>query len=360
MAMGRSIIKVVVGPLTDMFVDSFRNGRLPPSLNLANISLILKKNKPSDECGSYRPISLINVDSKILSKVLARRLENYLPSLINDNQTGFIKGRFSYSNVRRLLNVVQYSSGMQHRALTISLDAEKAFDRVEWRFMWDVLGRFGLGEEFINWIKLIYHSPEACVLSNGMHSSPFPLSRLLFALTLEPLAEAIRNSKEIHAVTLGKTTHKIALYADDILLFLSNPEVSVPATLSIINSFGSISGYKVNYTKSEAMPLGNYSSTSSETNFPFRWATSGFVYLGIKVSPNVEDLRRLNFVPTIRTVKNDLERWHDLPLSWMGRISLIKMNILPRLLYPLQISIMDIKEGFLGSGKGPFTIYLAQ
>ena len=272
-----------------------------------------------------RPVSLINVDSKILSKVLARRLEGYLPSLINEDQTGFIRGRFSYSNVRRLLNVVQYSSQMQHRALGISLDAEKAFDRVEWAFMWDVLDRFGLGEGLINWIKLIYHSPEACVLTNGVRSSPFPLCRgtrqgcplspLLFALTLEPLAECIRNSKDIHGVTLGKTTHKIALYADDVLLFLSNPEISVPATLSIIDTYGSISGYKVNYTKSEAVPLGNYGSTSSVGNFPFRWATSGFVYLGIKVSAKVEDLWRLNFLPTIRAVKNDLERWHDLPLS---------------------------------------------
>lgn len=145
-------------------------------------------------------------------------------------------------------------------------------------------------------------------MTNGI-SSPFPLSRgtrrsyprslLHFALTLEPLVERIRNSKEIYCVTLGKTTHKIALYADDDLLFLSKPEVSVPATLSISNSFGTISGYKVNYTKSEAIPLRNYSSTSSDTNFPFRWATSGFVYLGIKVSSDVEDLRRLNFVPTI-------------------------------------------------------------
>lgn len=110
----KKMSRAVVGPLTDMFLDSFRNGCLPPSLNLANISLILKKNKPPEECGSYRPVSLINVDSKILSKVLARRLENCLPLLINDDQTGFIRRRLSCSNVRRLLNVVQYSTGHGH------------------------------------------------------------------------------------------------------------------------------------------------------------------------------------------------------------------------------------------------------
>lgn len=123
--------------------------------------------------------------------------------------------------------------------------------------MWDVLYNFGLGEEFIKWIKIIYHSPEACVLTNGVRSSPFPLGRgtrpgcllfsLLFALTFEPLVEHIRTSKNIHGITLGKTTHP-ALYVDDVLLFRSNPETSVPATLSIINTFGSISGYKVNYS----------------------------------------------------------------------------------------------------------------
>uniref|UniRef100_A0A3Q3NAX5 Reverse transcriptase domain-containing protein n=1 Tax=Labrus bergylta TaxID=56723 RepID=A0A3Q3NAX5_9LABR len=160
-----------------------------------------------------------------------------------------------------------------------------------------------------------------------------PLSPLLFALMLEPLANCIRGSKDIHGVSLGRTTHKITLYADDILLFLTSPETSVPATLSIINEFVLISGYKVNHMKSEAMPLGNFGSTSSFANFPFRWATSGFTYLGTKVSPNAADLWRLNFAPTIKNVKNDLERWHHLPPSWIGRISLI----LPKLLYPLQM-----------------------
>ena len=213
--------------------------------------------------------------------------------------------------------------------------------------MWDVLDTFGLGGEFSNWMKVIYHSPEACVLTNGVHSSPFPLHRgtrqgcplspLLFALTLEPLAERIRNHQDIHGVTLGRTVHKMALYADDIILFVTRPEISVPAILSVINAFSLISGYKVNDSKSEAMPLGDFGSINLLSNFPFRWATSGFVYLGIKVSPNTEDLGKLNFTSTIRALKKDLERWHDLPLSWLGRISLIKMSILPRLLYPLQM-----------------------
>lgn len=80
----------LVGPLTDMCLDSFNRGSLPPTLRTANISVILKKNKPPDICGSYRPISLISVDSKLLSKLLARRLEKFLPTLINSDQTGLV------------------------------------------------------------------------------------------------------------------------------------------------------------------------------------------------------------------------------------------------------------------------------
>lgn len=89
--------------------------------------MILKIGKPPEECGSYRSISLIGVGSKILLKVFARRLEGLLPSLINPDQTGFIQNRLSSLNIRRLLNVIQYTNQHGGRALTVSLDAEKAF-----------------------------------------------------------------------------------------------------------------------------------------------------------------------------------------------------------------------------------------
>lgn len=168
---------LLVRPLTDMYLDSFETGRLPPTLNIANTTLILKKDKPPDVCGSFRPISLINVDNKLLSKLLAARLEKLLPFLINTDQTGFIQGRLSVTNVRRLLNVIQYSKKTNHGALAVSLDTEKAFDRVEWEYIFDALERFGLGGDFLKWIKVLYSSPQACVVTGGMQSPPFPLRR---------------------------------------------------------------------------------------------------------------------------------------------------------------------------------------
>ena len=123
--------KVIVEPLTSMYTESFERATFPPTLNSANISLNLKRGKSSDCCASYRLISLIRVDCKVLSKLLARRLEVYLPALIKPDQTGFIKNRLSCSNVQRLLNVIQYANFSQERILCVTLDAAKAFDRVE-------------------------------------------------------------------------------------------------------------------------------------------------------------------------------------------------------------------------------------
>ena len=90
-----------------MFNDSFMKGILPQSLRKAHNSLILKKGKIPEDCSSYRPISLLNADLKLLYKMLTTRLEGLLPILINDDQTGFIKGRNSYNNMHRLLNTIQ-------------------------------------------------------------------------------------------------------------------------------------------------------------------------------------------------------------------------------------------------------------
>ncbi len=136
---------------------------------------------------------------------------------------------------------------------------------------------------------------------------------------------------------MGGTIHKTALYAVNILLFLTSPEISAPTISAIINKFSYISGYRINFSKSEAMSSGSFSDTSLLVNFPFKWSIAGFMYLGLKISPDIQDLWKLNFAPIVASVKQDLIRRHDLPLSIIGRVSLIKMNVLPRLLYPLQM-----------------------
>ena len=121
--------------LIEMFDESFNSLKLPPTLNQASISLILKKNKDPLSRSNYRPIRLLSVDVKHLSKLLAMRLETILPSIISPEQTGFIRNRYSFSNLRRLFNVVYNPPTSSVPEALIWLDAGKAFDRVEVSFL---------------------------------------------------------------------------------------------------------------------------------------------------------------------------------------------------------------------------------
>lgn len=96
---------------------------------------------------------------------------------------------------------------------------------------------------------------------------------LLFAIALEPLAEAITVSTSIQDLVISTTQHKISLYADDVLLFITSPETSMPPLVNVIRLFSSFSGYKINFNKSEAMPLG--SLTDMPNTIPFFFLSNG-------------------------------------------------------------------------------------
>ncbi len=211
-----------------VFSESLQNGCLPASLYQATISLLLKKDKNPLECGSYRPISLLNCDYKILAKLLSICFENSVGQIISPDQTGFIRDRYYFSNIRRLFNIL-YSSHSNNPEVVLSLDAEKVFDRVEWNYLFQVLGKFGFGHIFTSWIKLLYAAPKASVRTNDVFLEYFnlqrgtrqgcPLSPLLFAIAIEPLAIALRSSAKVCGITRAGTVHKVSLYADDLLLF---------------------------------------------------------------------------------------------------------------------------------------------
>uniref|UniRef100_A0A3Q3H395 Reverse transcriptase domain-containing protein n=2 Tax=Kryptolebias marmoratus TaxID=37003 RepID=A0A3Q3H395_KRYMA len=323
--------------------DILRNG-IPPSWRHASISLLLKEGKSPLDCSSFRPISLLNVDYKIVAKVLARRLENILPKIINPDQAGFIKMRYGTDNIRRVLNVVQYLNTHKKPAVIVSLDAEKAFDRVEWQFLFQVLHKFGLGPNFINLVKSFYSDPTASVNTNGLMSEPFkihrgcrqgcPLSPLLFTLFIEPLAEIIRTNPDVSGINIGGRNHVISLFADDVLLYMCNPEKSIPAILESMATFSALSGYKINLGKSVATPFGIPSENLTQS--PFQLSMRGFKYLGISVPPDLNNLFGANYSPLIQKIKHDLIKWAPLPSSFLGRINIIKMNILPRLNYLYQ------------------------
>lgn len=123
-------------------------------------------------------MSLINVNAKLLAKILAMRPETLvMPILIHPDQVGFIKNRSSADNVHRLLHLIWQVRNCPEPIVAFSLDADKAFDRDEVTYLFRTLHNFGFGPAFIKLVRLLYCNPQASVLTKGNMSSGFPLHR---------------------------------------------------------------------------------------------------------------------------------------------------------------------------------------
>lgn len=315
----KTFLPKLLKPLLLMYNHAIEIGRLPESLELALITVLPKPGRDPKLCSSYRPISLLSTDYKIFSKILSLRLEKHIPDLIHLDQTGFIQNRSPFDNVRRLFNIIHASETDNSATIAVSLDAEKAFDRVEWPYLFDVMNRMNFGPTFIKLVKMLYICPVAQIQTNNDISSRITLSRstrqgcglspLLFALAIEPLATAIRSHPSVKGKQVGGTTHKISLYADDILVYLTEPELSIPTLLEILSEFSAISGYKINLNKSVVMPLNAAGSQISRRIIPFQWCSEKLTYLGLQI-PNVcSRAFSLNYLPLLKKTEAELNRW---------------------------------------------------
>ena len=157
----------LIGPdMVATFNDTFTGGSLSFSQRTGLITLLYKKHDRLDT-KNWRPISLLCTDYKILSKVLTNQLKSVLASVISESQLCGVPGRFSGSNSRTLQDIVNYCNFHRSGGAIVSLDQEKAFDRVDWGYMQKVLQRMNFGPSFCSWVRLLYHNIFSRVLVNG-------------------------------------------------------------------------------------------------------------------------------------------------------------------------------------------------
>ena len=161
-----------------------------------------------------------------------------------------------------------------------------------------------------------------------------PLSPLLFNIVLEVLARAIRQEKKIKGIQLGKEEVKLSLFVDNMILYLEDPTISAQNLLKLRSKFSKVSGYKINVQKSQAFLYTNNRLTESQimSKLPFTIATKGIKYLGIQLTKNVKDLFKENYKPLLKEIREDTKRWRNISCSWLGRISIVKMAILSKVI----------------------------
>ena len=321
------------------------------------LRLIPKKGKDLTLIKNWRPISLLNTDYKLLTRILSSRLQKVLPSVISKDQSGYLKGRNIGINIRSIFDVIESAENNDSSTLLAFLDFEKAFDKLNWIFLQKTLQSFGFGQSFRKWVKIIYTDIESCIINNGATSQYFklksgirqgcPLSALLFILCVEILAIEIKNNDKIQGINIGNTTFKITQLADDTTLFLKDID-SLQEALQLMIHFEKLSGLKLNDTKTEIFQVGP-PLTTNYSLFKLKWEKERIYALGTWFYKDKNKSILETFEGRLKLISNILDIWSHRNLTWIGKITVIKTLCISRINYA--ICNIETPEWFLKQTK---------
>ena len=154
---------------------------------------------------------------------------------------------------------------------------------------------------------------------------------------------AIREEKEIKGIQIGKEEVKLPLFADDMILYIENPKDATRKLLELINEFSKVAGYKINTQKFLAFLYTNEERSEREIKetIPFTTARKRIKYQEINLAKETKDLYTENYKVPMKNIKDDTNRWRDIPCSWIGRNNIVKITILPKAIY--RFSAIPIK-----------------
>ena len=340
-------------PFISCINECFEKGELACSQKQAVITLIEKKGKDRLFLENWRPISLLNVDVKIMSKVIATKIKNVLPTIVHHNQTGFINDRYIGETVRSILDLRDFTLSKNIPGLLIFIDFHKAFDSLEWNFLFACLRAFNFGPDFIRWTEIFYKNIQSCVINNGFASDFFalergvrqgdPLSPYLFVLAVEVLAIAVRQNTNIRGISIDGQETKLLQYADDTTATLADFS-SARSFFDLLDTFKLLSGLAINYSKTEGMWIGSCRNNNSKP-FGIKWPREPIKALGVYYSYDPALLREKNFIENLDKIKKLLNLWSCRGLSLYGKVTVIKSLVIPKFVYIC--SLLPVADEFV-------------
>ena len=321
--------------------SAYRLGSLSCSQRRGIITLTFKKGDRLDP-KNWRPITLLNADYKIASRSVAARLLKVIHLIVSRDQTCGVPGRFIGENVAFLRDIVDFCTFTGVPAALLSLDQEKAFDRVDWSFLRSTLFALGFGQSFIGWVDLFYKNSSSAVNVNGNVSSCFllsrgvrqgcPLSPLLYILIAEVLACNIRAHDAISGLRLPYAPVPlscVSAYADDTTLVVTST-CAILAVFAVYSLYERGSGARLNMDKCKGLWLGSWNGRA-DSPVNISWSSIKVKVLGVFLGPG--NLEEENWRPRITAVENALNSWRQRSLSYRGRALVINALALSRVWY---------------------------
>ena len=324
--------------LLDAFNECFKVKRMYPSARRGVITLLPKSGQDLLLLKNWRPIILLPTEYKILAKAIANRVKKALECVLHNNQTGFRAGKSISQNIRRVIDTIEYGQRQKIQGMLILIDFEKAFDRVDYNSLQEVLKWLNFGTVIRQWVNILFKDYNLCTVNNGNSSSYFvptrvlfqgnPISSLGFLAIIELLAIMIRKNKQIEGISIGNIQQLLSLFADDMSICIPHKERVWKEIQYTLNKFQVLSGLKVNYKKSVVFRLGEYKTNAKFYSMSkLKWTDKVVNILGVWVGKNMEQAMNLNFDSLFKKAQTTLDMWQMRDLSLMGKILVINTLI---------------------------------
>ena len=245
-------------------------------------------------------------------------------------------------NPRLIYDILHITDELDIPGLLLIIDLEKAFDSISWK----IIGLFlNFGESIKKWVNLFYSDISSSVIQCGFLSECFtirrgcrrgdPLSPYIFLICTEILSCLFKSNRDIKGIKIADTEYVLSQFADDTTVILDGSEKSLNETLSVLNTFASVSGLKVNTSKTRAVWIRSRKSSGETFNHRLKldWSQSDFIVLGIKFSCNLDRIVDLNYNEKIKEIEKEIKQWSKRILRPLGRITVLKTLLIAKMIH---------------------------
>ena len=330
----------------DCIHEAIEKGELSNSQRQGIVKLIEKKGTDRRHIENWRPISLLNVDTKIYSKILATRIKVVLPSIISEEQTAFISGRYIGEGTQLIQGIIDHFENTDNAGMLVAIDFRKAFDSINHKYLLKTLSQFGFGKHFIQMVMTLFNGAENAILNHGATTRYFKLERscrqgdclspYLFILAMETLCHKIKQCKKIRGVKVDNATYKYSAYADDLTAFVRDRE-SLNELIKILNNFRKISGLEINLGKTEGLILGKNSNAFESAGIKI---VTEIKITGINFGYDRDRVDDLNFNPILMKMARRFNDWRGRNLSVLGKVLVSKAQGMSQLTFAASLTMV--------------------
>jgi len=356
----------ITGPIIlKAWQHSLEIGKLPPSHLESIITLLPKDGKDTSDIKNWRPITLSNCDAKIITKAIAIKISKVLESIIDISQTAYVPGRSITDNLRANAFYKNYCKKNNVNAALISLDAKKAFDSVNHKYIEETLKAYGFGDGFLKVFRTLYKDITARIMVNGFASEKIKIERgvkqgdalscALFILCIDPLNRNINEKKKIKQVkiTSGRTIRKkinlkAAAYADDISVICENNRCSIQMVFDEYEKLTRLSGLELNADKTEILILNNERLETITITYNGQTTNIESVpklkICGIYFCIDDKEEYNLNVITKIEKLSYKIKSWIPRHLTMEGKALIVKTFGLSQIIYNMQACSFEEKE----------------